>query len=134
VAGHGVCPDPEVPRELRNVYLPPYVIEPPDILLLDTVRVVPKPPYHIEPLDALLIQAGPLLPKLVEEGGPISGIYGVDPEGNVNLGLSYGTIKVAGLTLEEAREKIQKYLLKRSKGVVVNVALSQARGRQQIRG
>src|SRR5690242_5796847 len=99
MAGHGVCPDPEVPRELRNVFLPPYVIEPPDILLLDTVRVVPKPPYHIEPLDSLLIQAGPLLPDLEAKGGPISGIYGVDPEGNVNLGLLHGTVKVAGLTL-----------------------------------
>jgi polysaccharide export outer membrane protein len=106
------------------------VIEPPDILLLDTVRVVPKPPYRVEPLDALLIQASGLL----REAEPINGIYGVDPEGNVNLGLSYGTVKVAGLTLEEAREAIQKQLRRTARNAVANVALSQARGRQQIRG
>jgi polysaccharide biosynthesis/export protein len=130
VAGHAVCPDPDVPRELRNVFLPPYVIEPPDILLLDAVRVVPKPPYRIEPLDALLIQASGLLPA----AEPIAGIYGVDPEGNVNLGLSHGTVRVAGLTLEQARDKIQALLRTSAKNAVVNVALSQARGLQQIRG
>ncbi len=127
---HEVCPDSEAPRELRNVFLPPYVIEPPDILLIDAVRVVPKPPYRIEPLDALLIQASDLLPALE----PIAGIYGVDPEGNVNLGLGHGTVKVAGLTLDEARETIQRQLRQRSKAARVNVALSQARGMQQIRG
>jgi polysaccharide export outer membrane protein len=112
------------------VFLPPYVIEPPDILLIDAVRVVPKPPYRIEPLDALLIQASGLL-QLLE---PVAGIYGVDPEGNVNLGLGHGTVKVAGLTLEEARERILRQLKERSKDARVNVALSQARGMQQIRG
>ncbi len=125
-----VCPDPQAPRELRNVFLPPYVIEPPDILLIDAVRVVPKPPYRIEPLDALLIQASGTLDVL----GPVSGIYGVDPEGNVNLGLGYGTVKVVGLTLEEAQKAILKQLQARAKDARVNVALSQARGMQQIRG
>jgi polysaccharide export outer membrane protein len=130
LGGHAICPDPQAPRELRNVFLPPYVIEPPDILLLDTVRVVPKPPYRIEPLDALLIQASGLLPA----AEPIAGVYGVDPEGNVNLGISHGTVKVAGMTLEEAREAIQAQLQRSAKNAVANVALSQARGRQQIRG
>ena len=31
-------------KELAKVSLPPYVIEPPDILLIDALRVVPKPP------------------------------------------------------------------------------------------
>jgi polysaccharide export outer membrane protein len=127
---HAVCPDPQAPRELRNVFLPPYVIEPPDILLIDAVRIVPKPPYRIEPLDSLLIQASGLLPALE----PIAGIYGVDPEGNLNLGLSHGTVQVAGLTLEAAQNKILQQLRARSKGALVNVALAQARGRQQIRG
>jgi polysaccharide export outer membrane protein len=115
---------------LRNVFLPPYVIEPPDILLINAVRVIPKPPYRIEPLDALLIQATNLLEGLP----PIGGIYGVDPEGNVNLGLSHGTVKVAGLTLEQARAVIQAQLRTRSKSAEANVALSQARGQQQISG
>ena len=38
-------------RELEKVSMPPYVVEPPDVLLVDTIRVVPRPPYHVEPLD-----------------------------------------------------------------------------------
>src|SRR5262249_20302890 len=47
--------DSPIPRELTKVTLPEYVVEPPDILLIDAVRVVPKPPYRIEPLDVLYI-------------------------------------------------------------------------------
>src|SRR5215469_7765907 len=129
-AGPPVCPDPDVPRELRNVFLPPYVIEPPDILLIDAVRIIPKPPYRVEPLDALLIQATGLL----EGTEPIAGIYGVDPEGSINLGLSHGTVQVAGLTIPEVTRTIEKQLRLQAKNAKVNVAVSQVRGRQQIRG
>src|SRR6516225_1003029 len=50
-AGCYVCqPDPclcasPIPRELAKVSMPEYVIEPPDILLIDAVRVIPLPPY-----------------------------------------------------------------------------------------
>src|SRR3982751_5602253 len=45
-----------VPRELDMVSLPAYVIEPPDILFLAAVKVVPKPPHKLEPFDAILIR------------------------------------------------------------------------------
>ena len=45
-----------VPRELDMVSLPPYVIEPPDILVINAVKIVPKPPHKIEPFDGLLIR------------------------------------------------------------------------------
>src|SRR5690348_12424847 len=48
--------DSQVPRELAKVTLPTYVIEPPDILLVDALRVVPLPPYRIAPLDILFIE------------------------------------------------------------------------------
>jgi hypothetical protein len=38
-------------KELAKVSLPPYVIEPPDILLIDALRVVPKPPFRIQSFD-----------------------------------------------------------------------------------
>src|SRR5262245_27440208 len=44
-----------LPRELDKAHLPDYVIEPPDILLINAVRVTPKPPYRIAPGDALLL-------------------------------------------------------------------------------
>src|SRR5262249_45850477 len=95
-------PNSPIPRELSKASIPDYVIEPPDILLLSAVRVVPLPPYHIEPLDALMIQV-----TGIGEGEPqISGVIGVDPDGTVNLGATYGTVKLVGLTLEQAKAAI----------------------------
>jgi polysaccharide export outer membrane protein len=122
------CPA-DAPRELAKYSLPVYVIEPPDILLIDAIRVVPLPPYHIEPLDALLIQVSG-----TPQAEPINGIISVEPEGTVNLGLSYGSVRVAGMTVEEARDAIEKHLgtiLKMPKALV---ALATSRAQQQIRG
>src|SRR5437899_1842497 len=78
-------------------FLPTYIIEPPDTLIIDTIRLVPRPPYRIEALDILIIQVADTLP-----GQPIAGPYPVTPEGIVFLGYSYGSVRVAGLTLEQA--------------------------------
>jgi polysaccharide export outer membrane protein len=123
------CAPEDTPRELAKMSLPAYVIEPPDILLIDAVRVVPLPPYKVQPLDVLLIQATDTLPN-----EPINGLYGVEPEGTINLGLSYGSVRVSGMTIEEARAAVEKQL----KGVLkipkVLVSLVQSRAMQQIRG
>lgn len=128
-----LCPpvvdNSEIPRELAKVSLPTYVVEPPDILLINTLRVVPLPPYRIEPLDAIIIQASDTLPD-----EPINAIYSVQPEGTVNLGPSYGLVQVAGMTLEEAQTAVTAQLKKLLKAPKVVVALSQFRGMQQIRG
>jgi polysaccharide export outer membrane protein len=119
----------DAPHELHLTPLPPYVVEPPDILLIDTLRVVPKPPYKIEPLDALLIQGTDVLPT-----DPLNGVFGVEPEGTINLGLAYGKVRVSGLTLEQAQEAIQKQIEKVAKKPRITVSLAQAHGMQQIRG
>jgi polysaccharide biosynthesis/export protein len=122
-------PPGEVPRELNLATQPPYVVAPPDILLIDAVRVVPRPPYHIEPLDALFIRATNVLQE-----EPIAGIYTVTPDGTINLGLTYGSVLVVGMTLEEAQEAITKHLRDTFKNAQVNVGLGQSRALQQIRG
>lgn len=119
----------DVPHELEKQALPSYVIEPPDILLIDAVRVVPLPPYRIEPLDALLIQSTNTLPN-----EPVNGVYGVDPGGMVNLGPSYGAVRVAGMTTDQARQMIEMHLKVVLKEPKVLVALAQSRAMQQIRG
>jgi polysaccharide biosynthesis/export protein len=119
-----------VPRELDKVSQPPYRIETPDILLIDTMRVVPRPPYRVQPLDSLLVQASNVLPA-----EPIGGLYGVEPEGTVDLGPSYGKVQVAGLGVEEAQKAIEDQLKKAGfKNAEVRVAMGQSRGMQQIRG
>ena len=44
-----------MPSEKAKTMLPAYVIEPPDVLTIDGLRLIPRPPYRIEPLDVLLI-------------------------------------------------------------------------------
>ncbi len=120
----------QMPRELRMTSLPLYRVEPPDILLIDTLRVVPRPPYRIGPLDTLLIHVTNTLPN-----EPISGLYGVDPEGAVNLGPSYGLVRIAGMTLGEAQTAIQIALSERVlRNPRVTISLAAAQGMQQIRG
>jgi polysaccharide export outer membrane protein len=119
----------DVPRELAKVPQPTYTLEPPDILLVDVVRLVPKPPYRVAPLDVIIIQVTGVPPE-----DPISGPFAIAPDGTVNLGTSYGSVPVAGMTLEEAQAAIEKQLKKIVKTPTVRVALGQAGGIQIIRG
>jgi polysaccharide export outer membrane protein len=120
---------PGMPRELNKSAMPEHVIEPPDILLIDALTVVPKPPYRVQPGDRLLIQAQNVFP--IE---PIAGIYGVDSDGTVKLGVYYGSASVVGLSIEQARDAIQKHLRTIAKNARVNVSLAQSRAMQQIAG
>jgi polysaccharide export outer membrane protein len=117
------------PSEMRRVSEPPYVIEPPDVLQIDAINIVPKPPYRIKPLDSLIIRATRALPRF-----PIDGTFGVDPEGTVTL-TGYGVVSVVNLTLEEAAAAIVKQM--KLQGLVnpeVTVALATSRAYQQVRG
>ena len=117
------------PRELAKAIHPEYTIEPPDILLIDALYLVPLPPYRIKSLDALLVR----VPKAATVD-PINGIYQVDPDGTINLGVSYGTVRVAGLTLAEAKTAIEKRLAGTLANPVAEVAIAESRGLQQVRG
>jgi polysaccharide export outer membrane protein len=123
-----VTPPASVPRELTKVSHPPYVLEPPDIILIDALRLVPKGPYKVEPLDALFIQSATALKE------PIAGVYAIDPDGTVNLGFSYGAVQVAGMMVQEAKKAIEEHLKPILVNPVVNVSLAQSRGLQMIRG
>ena len=116
-------------KELAKVTLPPYVIEPPDILLIDALRVVPKPPFRIQSFDSLqLIVEGTLLDQ------PINGIYVVEPGGLLDLGPSYGKVSVAGKSLEEAQDTVFHHLQSILREPQVSLTLAQAAGQQQIAG
>src|SRR5947209_13188541 len=73
----------ELPREFRKVSLPDYVVEPPDLLLVEVLEALP--------------------------GRPISGERLVRPDGKISLGF-YGDVYVAGLTTTEIKEKIVLHL------------------------
>ena len=48
--------DSSLPRELEKASLPPYVIEPPDILTITPVQLVPKESTRVAPLDKVRIE------------------------------------------------------------------------------
>jgi polysaccharide export outer membrane protein len=127
--GGAVPTEEPIPRELRMTTMPTYVIEPPDILIISTLRVVPRPPYRIQPLDGLFVQA-----TNTPKEGEINRIYVVDPDGTINLGLNYGKVTVADMTIEEAQKAIQEHLGRILKQPVVQVSLAQSRAMQQIQG
>ena len=122
----------DAPRELAKQVFPEYRIEPPDILVIEGVRLIPKPPYKIEPLDVLFVQLADPLPT-----DPLSGSVTVDPEGYIDLGAAYkGRVRVVGSTLEEAKGIVAKHLTEvaKLKNPSVTIGLSQSRGVQQIAG
>jgi polysaccharide export outer membrane protein len=93
------------------------------------VKVVPKPPHYIEPFDALGIRVEN---ALLEE--PILGIYPVDPEGQIDLGPSYGKVLVKGMTVEEATTAVSKHLSTTLRAPVASVTLASSAGAQPITG
>lgn len=95
-----VPPPGAVPRELEKVTLPPYVIEAPDQLLIEVVQ------------RSTVTDPETMKPKLVTDRlpvQPISGPFQVRLDGTVGLGF-WGSVPVAGLTLEQAAEAIRKHV------------------------
>lgn len=118
-----------VPRELDMVSLPPYTIEPPDILMINAVKIVPKPPHKVEPFDGLLIRVANAFADQ-----PIADAFAVDPEGKVDLGPTYGRVSVVGLTTDEAKDAIRQHLSQILEDPQVSVSLAFSSGAQQIQG
>ncbi len=125
-------PAADVPRELVKVSLPDYRVEPPDILLIEAVRAIPKPPYKAEPLDVLIVQLGNPIPDQ-----PLSGPVTIEPDGTINLGVTYGgAVSVVGLTIHEIQVAVEKQLrdVVKLKDPRVTVSLAQGRAAQRISG
>ena len=72
-----------IPRELSKSSMPDYVVEPPDIIVVEVLEALP--------------------------GRPITGERLVRPDGKISLGF-YGEIYVAGLTTSEIKEKVILHL------------------------
>jgi protein involved in polysaccharide export with SLBB domain len=125
----GASPESLVPRELEMVSLPPYTIEPPDILMINAIKVVPKPPHRLEPFDGIIVQVNGVPPE-----APIGNVYVIDPEGKIDLGPTYGRVTVVDLTIDEASDAIRRELSKTYGNVDVSVSLALSSGAQQIVG
>ncbi|MER3415696.1 MAG: ABC transporter substrate-binding protein [Gemmataceae bacterium] len=93
-----VCPPVpnDLPKELSKVSFPMYTVEPPDILLVESLTSLPEQ--------------------------QVSGEHLVRPDGTIHLGM-YGSVYVAGLTLDEVKKAVERQLSKYVKDpqVVVDV-------------
>ena len=118
-----------VPRELAKTVLPDYRIEPPDILQIDAIHVVPRSPYRLRTLDTLVVSARGALPD-----APIDGAFPVEPGGTINFGRPYGRVNVRGKTIDEAKLVIEKHLAEHLKDPQTAVSLGEIGAKQQISG
>ena len=118
-----------MPRELQKVALHDYIIEPPDILRIETVHAVPRAPYRLRTLDVISVQVVGSLPD-----APISGAYPVEPGGIVNLGVPYGGVFVAGMTVAEAQQAVEQHLRQFLREPRATVALVEMAASQQLFG
>jgi polysaccharide export outer membrane protein len=118
-----------MPRELSKTVLPTYTIEPPDILVIEAIHIVPRNPYLLRTSDILAINVVGTLPD-----APVTGAFPIQPGGIVSLGVPYGAVKVSGLAVEQAQVEIQRVLAMHVKEPVVTVSLLELSGKQQIAG
>ncbi len=119
----------EPPRELSMISLPAYRVEPPDVLQIEVLKLVPRPPYRIDTYDLLMIRAAGTLID-----APINDYYLVDGEGMVNLGPAYGKVRIAGLTIDEATKVTTDFLEQILREPYVSIQLVRTGGTQQLTG
>ena len=128
----GGAPDvggPPLPVELTMSSHPPHRVAPPDILKIDALRLIPRGPYRLSPLETVQVTVSDTLPNQ-----PITGNFLISPDGTLNLGYGYGTVRIGGLTVDQAQEAVRKALGGVLKNPSVNIAVTQFRTLQQIGG
>jgi polysaccharide biosynthesis/export protein len=106
-----------------------YILEPPDIVTIDPIRLLPKGPQRVEKLDELQIDVAG-----VHEDAPINGLFKVDSDGEISLGPLYGRVEIAGLTVKEAIQRIEQHLGKLLREPQVALTISDKWERKQIGG
>lgn len=125
----GVAQVLDMPRELDKAIHNEYVIEPPDVLSITAIRLVPKAPYKLQVGDTVVIEVVGTVPD-----APIRGEFPIQIGGVINLGYSYGQLPVRDLTVDEAQEAIREHLLDHLRDPLVTLALGNIAASQQITG
>ena len=126
----------DVPKETAKSSLPFYFLEPPDIINVEAIHLAPRAPYQLRVFDIVMIDVIGTPPD-----DPISGFFAIEPGGTIQLGSGYGSIRIAGLSVEESQEAITRHLdgtdgntLGRLIDPVVTVRLQRMGDMQQIAG
>ncbi len=105
-----------------------HVIQPPDVIQIEILMLIPKPPYRVEIFDVLQIRTNALSDQ------PINDYYMVEAEGIINLGPTYGSVHVSGMTIDEIRTTLKNSLHQWRKDPSVSVQLARVSGAQPVTG
>jgi polysaccharide biosynthesis/export protein len=113
----------------KPIKLDSYRVEPPDVLAIEMLTMVPKPPHKIQKYDVVQIRvSGTIFDQ------PIDNFYLVEAEGVVNLGPAYGNARVEGMTIDEAQAMVTKQLSKVLSKPKVLMQLARTAGAQPVTG
>jgi polysaccharide export outer membrane protein len=140
----------DVPRELQKATLPAYRVEPPDVLLIEVAHNVRSPNEPIKAGDDLTIRAdlpGESATQSAQNTANlgvigltdyhlINGFYRVQADGSIDLGPIYGSVKIAGMIPDGARQLLANHLRTTSgiADVKASVSYSDVGGRQVVAG
>lgn len=129
----------ETPRELCKTTLPTYLIEPPDILDIEAVRLVPRSDYRLNTADAVRVTVRREKLRRLASGdsivvrvpgapavAPLEGVFLVQPDGTVSLGSPYGAVQVAGLSIDDATKAVETSIADVLKAPKTFLSLSEA--------
>lgn len=121
--------DAGIPRELDKVTVPTYRIEPPDVLSIDVVQHVAQATYALQVGDVVAITVTGAFPE-----EPIAGDYQIEAGGVVSLGYGYGSVEIAGSTVQAATQLIDQHLRELLRDPMVSISLRSVAHVQQISG
>ena len=120
-----------VPRELDKVNLPDYIVEPPDVLVIQSTHTLRTPNWKLIPGDRLQVKLKNGLPLDLESDSStnqaqfdaelaielgfkiLAGSYRIETSGELDFGPSYGKVYVSNMTPAEAEAAIRKHLQKK---------------------
>ena len=129
------CPELNLPKELNKISMPQYMVETPDILIINATRVIPLPPYKVQPMDQLYVVVQNTLNQQQPELR-INNVYAVDPDGTINFGTLYGgAVRVVDLSTQEIEKILARHLAPfLNEPPRLSVSLAASRGSQIIQG
>lgn len=139
MSGSGMF-DGGAPRELRKVTLPEYVIEPPDVLLIEAVNNIRPAFAPVRAGETLIVQVNRTIPigqiddAVSAQFKQINGVYVIGTDGYLNLGPEYGKVLVADQPLDEIQRRVDEHLRQILTSPQVMVTLPMPQNRQYIAG
>ena len=105
-------------KEGAKMSLPDYYIETPDIISIEAVHLVPKSPYILRTYDIIHLDV-----TGTPDDEPLTNTYVVQPGGNIQLGATFGSVRVGGLSIDDAEKAVLNILKRRLKNPSVSAQL-----------